>query len=406
MPNLPLLISGRYLFAKKSHNAINLITGISAMVLALGTTAMILILSVFNGLEDLIADLYNTVKPDIEIKPATGKYLNIDSVSPILNQYPEIAQWSQVLEDMAMAKYTAYSDNERQLVVKIKAVEENYNRVTGVDTMIYEGRFLLEYQNNYFAVPGYGVAARLDLRLNNPETPLFFYYPRAEAHHTDLLNAFNIEPTTPSGIISLQQEDDDQLVYVSLHFAQKLMNLPVTSASSLELKVRPNTNPVKLAEELKTILGKGYEVRHRLQLNETLYKITRSEKWSGFLILSFILLLAAFNLVGSVTVLILEKKHDISIFEYLGFTKTTIKKIFLYEGLFISFIGGLSGLFIGSLLVLLQQHFGLIPMEGNFAISHFPVALRLTDFLYVFLLVIIIGFLSTWIPVNRLNKLI
>lgn len=406
MPNLPLFISGRYLFAKKSHNAINIITGISVAVLALGTTALVLILSVFNGLEDLISTLYNTVKPDVEISPANGKFFSTDSLNYKPENDADVICWSEVIEDMAMLKYSPESEIERQSIVKIKAVKPSYSCISGVDTMVIDGSFLVEYGDAYFSVLGYGVAGRIGLRLNNPEEPIYLYYPRANASQNDLLNAFNIETVMPAGVISLQQEDDDRLIFVSLNLARKLMNLDDNLATSIELQLKKGADLESFADDLQKKLGDGYVVKDRRQLNATLYKITQSEKWSGFLILSFILLLAAFNVVGSITVLILEKKEDIKTYKYLGFTKSMIRRVFLYEGLLISLAGGIGGMLLGLLLVVLQMNFGFVPMEGGFAISSFPVALRFIDFVLVFILVLIIGFVSTWIPVNRIKEIL
>ncbi len=406
MPHLPFYISRRYLFAKKSHNAINIITAISVVVVAVGTLAMILILSVFNGLEDLIASLYNSVEPDIEISPVKGKYIDLESF-PLdkLKKDPSIAYYSEVIEDMALAKYTPVDGggNERQLIVKLKAVRSDYRKMSGIDTMVFEGQFLLKYKANNFAVAGNGVASKLGLRLNNYETPIYFYFPRADASDLNPMDAFNIEQAYPSGVISVQQEVDEQLIYVSLDFAEKLMNLK-NKATSIEVLAKQNTDIISLKSKLDKILGKDYKLKDRRQQNEMIYKITQSEKWSGFLILSFILLIAIFNVVGSVTVLILEKKEDIETFSNLGFTGKLIRKIFLWEGMMISIVGGAAGLFLGVIIIILQQKFGLIPMEGSFAVSSFPVAMKFTDFLAVFAMVISIGFLATILPVKRISK--
>lgn len=405
MPHLPLFISRRYLLAKKSHNAINLITGISVAVLALGTMAMVLILSVFNGLEDLIASLYNTVRPDIEIKPTKGKFFSHSDLNYNPNSDPSVICWSDIIEDMALLKYSPNDGNDRQTVVKIKAVSPTYNCISNIDSMVFDGIFIVEYGSSYFAVMGYGVAGRLDLRLQNPENPLYFYYPRANAQQSDLLNAFNIETAIPAGVISLQQEDDDRLVYLSLNMARKLMNLDSNLISSVELQLAKDIDLNSFSTRLQKQLGSDFIVKNRRQLNDTLYKITQSEKWSGFLILAFILLLAAFNIIGSITVLIIDKKEDLKTFIQLGLTTKMIKKIFLYEGLMISFFGGLVGMLMALILIFLQQKFGFVPMKGSFAVTDFPVAMRFSDFALVGGLVLFLGFFSTWISVRRIGNI-
>jgi lipoprotein-releasing system permease protein len=404
MPHLPFFISTRYLFAKKSHNAINIITGISVAVLTLGTTALILILSVFNGLEDLIADLYNSAKPDIEISAKEGKYFSLDSLAYQAENDLSLACWSPVIEDMAMAKYNSGTGDDRQTIVKLKAVNPDYVCMSGIDTLVFDGSFQVEYRDAFFAVLGYGVAGRLDLRLNNPTEPVYFYYPRAIASPSDMMNAFMIEGAIPSGVIYMQQEEDDIRVYVSLNFARRLMGLNAQQATSLELQVKEGIDIQKFRNRLQEKLGEGFEVKSRMEMNATLYNITRSEKWTGFLILAFIILLAAFNLVGSLTVLIVEKKADIQTFLHMGSTPQLIRRIFFFEGILITIAGGLIGMLLGFLLVIAQLQFGIIPMEGGFAIEAFPVALRWMDFVWVFLLIIFLGILSTWIPVSRMKK--
>ena len=406
MPHLPFYISRRYLFAKKSHNAINIITAISVVVVAVGTLALILILSVFNGLEDLITSLYNSVEPDIEISPIKGKYIDLDNF-PMekLKSDPSIAYYSEVIEDMALAKYTPVQGggNERQLIVKLKAVRPDYRKMSGIDTMVFDGQFLLEYKANYFTVAGNGVAARLGLRLNNYQTPVYFYFPRADASDMNPMDAFNIAQAFPSGVISVQQEVDAQLVYVSMNFAEELMNIK-NKATSIEILATKNADIESLKDRLKKNLGNNFRLKDRRQQNEMVYKITQSEKWSGFLILSFILLIAIFNVVGSVTVLILEKKEDIKTFSNMGFTEKLIRRVFLWEGMMISTVGGAIGLFLGVTIILLQQKFGIIPMDGNFVTSSFPVAMKFSDFLAVYGMVVSIGFLATLLPVKRISK--
>ena len=406
MPHLPFFISRRYLFAKKSHNAINIITAISMIVVAIGTMALILILSVFNGLEDLIASLYNSVEPDIVITPSEGKFIDLKQFAGYkIEKQSEIAYYTEVLEDMALAKYNPVESKagERQLIVSLKGVRKDYKLMSGIDTMVSHGNFLVEYRKHYFAVFSNGTASRLDIRLNKPEIPVYFYYPRAQSGNLNPADAFNIESATPAGVIAVQQENDEKQVYVSFDFASKLMNLK-NKATSVEINLNKNIDTEEFIASLKKKLGNQYKIKDRQQQNETIYKITQSEKWSGFLILSFILLIAIFNVVGSVTVLIIEKKKDIETFSYLGFPDKLIRKIFLYEGMLISVVGGAIGLLSGLILVLIQQRYGIIPMEGGFAVSSFPVAIKATDFIAVYAMVLVIGFAATVIPVNRISK--
>ena len=406
MPHLPSFFSMRYLFSKKTHNAINLISAISVSVVAIGTLALILILSVFNGLEDLIEVLYNSVQPDVEISPAKGKYIDLDSF-PMdkITKNKNIAYYSEVISDMALAKYSQENSkgSERQLIVDLKAVRPDYYKMSGVDSMTVAGRFLVQNSNGYFAVVGNGMATKMGININQIDQPIYIYYPRADASEIDPLNAFNIMPIYPVGVISVQQEIDESRIYVSLEFARKLMNIQ-NKATSIELALHDKSIDYKVVKDLESALGTSYIIKDRNKQNATIYKITQSEKWSGFLILSFILLIAIFNVVGSITVLILEKKEDIKTLSYLGSTKSLVKKIFLYEGMLISVLGGAIGLILGVIIIIIQQQFGIIPMDGNFAVSAFPVAMKFTDFVAVYSIVLFIGFIAAILPVNRIAR--
>lgn len=405
--NLSFFIAKRYLLAKKSHNAINIITLISVLVVALGTTALILILSVFNGLGSLISSLYGSFDSDFKITPKQGKYINLsDFPSEKIIELEGVANYTRVLEDIALLKYqnAAYGDEGRQFLATLKGVEPSFKKMTGVDTMLVDGQFLLENKQGNFLVLGNGVAARLQIRLNDYENPINVYFPKGESlTNINPLEAFAIESVFPSGVFSIQQEYDDKYVLCSFRFAQNLMNKP-NQATSIEIGISKNTDSDKLQSKIQTVLSEKYKVQNRFQQKEMVYKIMKSEKWSSFMILGFILLIAIFNVVGSITVLIIEKKKDIVSLKNMGASNTLIRRIFFTEGMLISFIGGIIGLSLGAILCILQQHFGIIPMEGNFAVNSFPVEMRLFDFVAIFLLIIGIGFIATLIPVQRISK--
>jgi lipoprotein-releasing system permease protein len=270
--------------------------------------------------------------------------------------------------------------------------------------MMVDGRFLLEKGDNDFAVVGNGIAGRLQLHLNDFENPIRVYFPQGDGLAAmNPLEAFSIENIFPSGVFSIQQEYDDQIVLTSMRFAQRLMNLK-NEISSIEIKVKRGSNVTKIQEILEEKLGGNYVVKDRFQQKEMLYKIMKSEKWSSFMILGFILLIAIFNVVGSVTVLIIEKKKDIQSLKNMGATDNLIRKIFFSEGMMISVLGAVIGLTLGATLCLIQQRFGIIPMEGSFAVNSFPIEMQLTDFLSVFGLIIGIGFFATIVPVRRISK--
>ena len=407
--NLPFFIARRYLFARKSHNAINIITGISVLVVAVGTMALISIMSVFNGLEELVGSLYNSFTPELKISPKSGKYINT-------NNFPEqdirntsgVVYYTEVLEDMALLKYDAYPKGSaaRQYIAQIKGVSANYAQMTGVDSMLLDGSFILKDGMANFAVLGSGVAGRLQIRLMDYNSAISVYFPNAE---TDALlnpmNSFNIESISPVGVFSVQQEVDDKVVIVPIGFARRLMGKE-HAATSVELGLRTDADLNNIQSQIQQLLGNDYYIKNRMQQNEVMYKIMQSEKWSSFLILGFILLIAIFNVVGSTTVLIIEKRKDIQSLSHLGAEEGLIKRIFLFEGMLISLFGAIAGLLLGLILILLQKHFGLIPMSGGFAVDAFPVAMRFSDFLAIFGLVVFIGFGASIYPVRKIGALL
>ena len=407
--NLPFFISRRYLFARKSHNAINIITGISVVVVAVGTMALISIMSVFNGLEDLVGSLYNSFTPQVKISPANGKYITLDNFpSRDIQNNPSVAYYSEVLEDMALLKYDAYPKGSaaRQYVAQLKGVSGDYKQMTGVDTMLVDGGFLLKDALSHYAILGGGVAGRLQVRLMDYDSRINVYFPNAEVDGlTNPLSSFNIESIAPIGVFSIQQEIDDNVVIVPIEFARQLMNKD-NSATSIELSLNKGVNEKKLIQELKDQLGDEYIIKDRFQQNEMLYKIMQSEKWSSFMILGFILLIGIFNVVGSTTVLIIEKRKDIISLSNLGAEISLIRRIFLFEGLLISLFGAIMGLVLGFIMVLLQKYFGIVPMNGGFAVDAFPVAMKIQDFIAVFSLVLFIGFGASIYPVQKIDKLI
>ena len=407
--NLPFFIARRYLFAHKSHNAINIITGISVLVVAVGTMALISIMSVFNGLEDLVGSLYNSFTPELKISPKNGKYIDTkDFPSKEIQKMAGIAYYTEVLEDMALLKYDAYpkGSSARQYVAQIKGVSPDYAKMTGVDTMLLDGVFRLKDRMANYAVLGSGVAGRLQLRLMDYDSYISVYFPNDESGATiNPMNSFNIEQITPIGVFSVQQEIDDKVVLVPIDFARKLMGKE-SSATSIELGLSPNADLDEVQSQLQKLLGKDFIIKNRMQQNEVMYKIMKSEKWSSFLILGFILLIAIFNVVGSTTVLIIEKRKDIRSISHLGAEESLIKRIFLFEGMLISLFGAIAGLILGFILVMLQKYFGIVPMSGGFAVDTFPVALRISDFFAIFGLVLFIGFGASIYPVRKIGALL
>ncbi len=401
--NLSFYIARRYLISKKSHNLINVISLISVIGQAVGTAALIIVLSVFNGFEDVIISLYNTFDPDFEITAVKGKTFHE-------NTFPEkdiltiegVKAVAGVVEEDALFKY-----GDKQYIARIKGVSENYPAVSKLDSVIVDGSLVLQEGNANFAVVGAGVAWFLGINLNDYKSLLNIYVPkRGRASSFDFNNAFNSEVIHPAGVFSVQQEFDEKYVIIPLRFARQLLDYK-DEITSEEVFLKPGADAGVVQSKIEKILGQQFVVKNRFQQNEALFKILKSEKLIIFLILVFILVLASFNIIGSLSILIVEKLKDIAILKSMGAGRGLIRKIFTAEGMLISLLGSVSGLLIGLVVLLLQQHYGLVGLggnEGDFIISAYPVKMYFADFVKVFFTVLFIGFLATWYPVRYLTR--
>lgn len=399
--NLPAYIARRYFFAKKSHNAINIISIIAVVGVAVGTMALVTILSVFNGFDRLVKSLFNSFDPDIRITRVEGKTFVPDSAlfNKVKNLH-SVLYYSEVVEENALLRY-----GDKQYVANIKGVDSTYSRISGVDSMMMEGEFKLMKSNRPYAVVGQGVAYYLGVGLHFID-PIIIYVPRRSSGMSlNPENAFSKQYLYPSGIFRIEQEIDSKYIFVPIEFARELLeyNREVTS---IELKLDPKTDQKQAYNELTKILGSAYAVKDRYQQKEFFYKILKSEKWAIFFILSFILMVASFNIVGSLTMLILDKKKDIAVLHSMGTDSLTLRRIFLMEGSFISFAGAIIGIGLGALICFLQMKFSLLRLQGSgsFVIDAYPVYMKATDFGLVFLTVLFIGFLAAWYPVRFISQ--
>jgi lipoprotein-releasing system permease protein len=400
MPNFPFYIARRYLFSKKSTNVINLISGISVFGVTIGTAALLIIMSVFNGLDLLIKSLFSSFDPDIKITLIEGKKFNLsDSLINQIQNLEGVAIYSEVLEENALIRY-----DSRQFVATVKGVDEKFTKMTGIDTMLYDGSFTLQDDNNDYAVIGHLVATNLGVGLNFID-PLIIYSPKKEAKHLNLETAVNRRIIYPKGIFSIQPEVDQKYILVPMDFARGLFN-ESSRISALEIKTNPLLDVDEVKAELKAILGKNFAVKDRYQQQELLYKTIKSEKFIGFLILGFIIVIASFNIIGSLTMLIIDKKKDIIILQNIGASLKEIRKIFLFEGWSISLLGAGLGIAIGYLFCYMQETIGIIPLLGNgaFIVDYYPVKTYMSDTLAVFGVVLIIGFLASWYPVRYITR--
>jgi len=397
---LPLYIARRYLFAKKSRNAINVISSISVAGVTVGTMALIIVLSVFNGLETLVRSIFNTFDPDLKITPVEGKTFIPDETSlSMLASVNGVACYSLCVEENALLRY-----GDRQFVATIKGVDENYARVTGVDSSMWDGEFiLLSDQGRPYAIPGIGVANYLGMRVNFV-TPLNIYVPkRTGTVDLDPENAFIRNYIFPSGIFQVEQEFDSRYVFVPVDFARELLEYK-SEVTSLEIKFEPGVREADIQRDVTRIFGDGYIVQNKYEQQEIFYKVMKSERLAIFLILTLILIVASFSIIGSLTMLIIEKERDIGILRSLGADNMLIRKIFIFEGWLISIIGAIAGIILGFLVCWIQQRYGIVSLQSeSLIVNAYPVEMKIRDFIIVPLTVLLIGFWAAWYPVRFLT---
>jgi lipoprotein-releasing system permease protein len=400
--NLPVHIAKRYLFSKKSHNAINIVSGISVVGVAVVTAAMVIVLSVFNGFEGLVVSLYNVFEAPIVVKPAEGKTLELSSIPTDQILATEgVIGYVEVLEESCLIRY-----RDKQYFAKIKGVSDNFLELTDIDSMVIDGDAFMHVNGSPAALVGSGVAYHLSASVNDPLNPLEFYVPkRGSKAMVNPSKAFNIKQIYATGIFSIQADFDLKYVITPIKFARELLNHE-GRISSLELALEPTADMESVREEIQEKVGAAYTVKDRFQQNEILYKIMKSEKWAVFMILSFILMISIFNVIGSLTMLILEKKKDINILRSMGASEQLIQRIFILEGIFISLIGAVGGLILGLLVCWAQIQFEIIKLNsgGNYIVQAYPVEVQPMDVLYVFLVVTTIGLLAAWLPVRKIIR--
>jgi ABC-type lipoprotein release transport system permease subunit len=366
---------------------------------AVGTAALIIVLSVFNGFESVVISLFSVFDPDIEITIAQGKTfheseINADKIRAV----PGVISYTKVVEENALLHY-----KKQQYLATIKGVDSLYQVNSPIDSLLVTGEMMLQKDSLDFAIPGYGIAYFLNLDMNAPDNLISVYIPKRKGGLTGMpQESFRSEFIRPVAIFSVQQDFDDKYMIVPLRFARRMLDY-TDEVTGIEIRLAKNADARQTEEKIAAIAGPKFRIQNRFQQQEVLYKIMKSEKWAVFLILTFILIVASFNVVGSLTMLILDKQKDIGILRSMGAKDVIIKQIFFFEGLLISLTGAFSGLLIGLLVCVLQQRFGLIKLQGggSFIISAYPVKLIATDFLYVFITIVLIGTAAAWLPVRR-----
>jgi len=399
--NLPFFIARRYLISKKSHNIINLISGISMVGVAVGTAALIIVLSVFNGFESVVVSLFSVFDPDIKISVVEGKaFHNHEIDADKIRAIPGVIKYTEVVEENALLYY-----KKQQFLATIKGVDSLYQVNSPIsDSLLVTGEMMLQKDSRDFAIPGYGIAYFLNLDMKAPDNLISVYIPKRIGSITGLpQESFRSEYIRPIAIFSVQQDFDDKYMLVPLRFARRLLDY-TDEVTGIEIRLAKGADARNIQKLIASIAGPKFRIQNRFQQQEVLYKIMKSEKWAVFMILTFILIVASFNVIGSLTMLILDKRKDIGILRSLGARDATIKQIFFIEGLLISLSGAFTGLLLGFLVCVLQEKFGLIKLQGggSFIISAYPVKMIATDFLYVFFTIVLIGTAAAWLPVKRI----
>jgi len=400
--NLSFYIARRYLLGKKSQNAINIISGISILGISTGTMALVIVLSVFNGFDSVVKSLFNAFDPEIQISATEGKTFVPDpSLKKNLLEIPGVAALSEVLEENVLLLY-----GEKQHIATIKGVDESFQEVSGLDSMVYDGSMKLKDQNRAYAVVGQGVAYKLRIGLDFID-PLWIYTidRKAKINMSNPEESIRRDFLYPSGIFAIEQDFDSRYIITDIDFVRDLLSYE-QEVSLLELKLSPGFPHEQVQQEIADLLGEKFQVKNREQQNELFYKVMRSEKWAIFLILTFILVIASFNIIGSLSMLIIEKKKDILTLRNMGAGNSLIKKIFLVEGWLISVIGSMTGLFLGTTISWLQQRFGLIKLtgSGSFIIDAYPVHIEVFDIILIWITVLLIGFLTARYPVRQISR--
>ncbi len=388
-------IAWRYFRGKKSAQAINIISWISIVAIAVSSAAMVILFSVFNGLEGTVQDLYSAFYPEMKITPSKGKFFELsDKQKQGIQQLKGVHYAASSIEDIVLLTGT-----KEQKVGTLKGIEDAWFNVCGLDTFMVDGKADFKSNNRYTpAIAGIGVAMSLGIDINNDFSGLKIFYPKLGASITeDPASALNSIIVKPKGTFRIQSEFDDQYILVPLRAAQYLFHQG-DKISSVELKLNSVKDEKSVRTKLKAILGESFNIENRFEQNKTFFMIMRGEKWAVFAILLMVLLIASFNMIGSLSMVVLEKKNDIAILRSMGADKGLIRGIFLTEGMLLAGIGGSIGILFGILVCVGQMYFGWVSLPDGFIITAYPVSLQIMDILLVLITALVVGLLAAIYP--------
>jgi lipoprotein-releasing system permease protein len=393
------LFAWRYFKAKKTTNAINVISWISILAIVIGTASLILVLSVFNGFEGLVKSLYSSFYPDLKISPASGKemVLTLEQLQK-LRSVKGVRNVSLVVEEKALLKNGDY-----QSIISLKGVDDNYTAVTNIRDQIVKGDFNTGTADDALLVLGAGIESAVGVQTDRNLVPLAIYLPRkGEVSLSDPFKSLSVDTINTSGTFLIQQDFDNKYGLTNLAFVKKMLGMGPDTYGGAEVSINNNLNADGIQDAVKKLLGKEYVVQNRYEQNASLFSVMQVEKWMIYAILSLILVVAAFNMIGALTMLVLEKKQDISVLHALGADRSFIQRIFLTSGLLLAFLGGGAGMLLAFLIGTAQTKYHLVPLEGNtFMVNYFPVKMVYTDFILVSVTVIVIALIASYIPARK-----
>lgn len=409
---LPVFIAQRYLLAKKSHNLINIVTWISIICISVATFAMIFVLSVFNGFNEVISDMIHQLSPDLNISASKGKTIDLKEFP--LDKIKTIEGVDFIFP--TITEDALFKNFNKQQIGQIKGVPDDYNKISRIrGSILNDSTFTVSAEALDFGIPGAGMAYFLGINVYQPFSRIQVYVPkRGNASSFNIENSFNTSKLVVNRVFSTQQDVDEKLVLAPFDWLSNLTeydelatDVEVFIESTGQKANKPTSSDArnlnKIKKEIKNILGDDYKVQDQYEQQETLYKMMKTEKLAVYLILTFILIMATFNMIGALSMLIIDKKKDISLLKAMGADTLLVKKIFINEGLLISVVGGIIGLLVGIAAVLIQQHFGIIRLGngGNYIIDAYPVALEMADVILVFATITIIGSIASFFTATK-----
>ena len=394
---MKFLFAWRYFKAKKSTNAINIISWVSVSAIILGTASLIVVLSVFNGLEQLVRSLYSSFYTDIKISPVSGKFFPVPYAKLVkLKQIDGVIGYSLTIEDQALLRYNSLQP------VMLKGVDENYKKINGLSKNIFKGDYQIGTADQPQAILGSGIEYALDIESDRSITPMTVYlFRNGGINEADPESSVRSESIVSSGTFRIQEDFDNHYVITNLGFMQRMLGLDSNQYGAIEVATRNDAVTKELKSKLTALFGPGFLIRTLDEQNQTLFSTMKMEKWVIYIILTLILIVAAFNIVGALTMLVLEKRKDIQVLKAMGANNLFIQQIFLNEGILLGILGGGFGFLLAIILCWLQVNFKLVPLEGNFLIDYYPVKLIPGDFLLVGGTILVVVLIASWLPARK-----